>query len=185
MLSAILFLAACPKGGGTMSTETGGPGGGGGTTESGGGSTEGGGGGEGGGTQSARSFGDSEGMSLEERKYWRGEDDYLFQSVDGGKATCGVSFTVEWVNRKQFRTEAVKANTSPYSVCDSIVAETVSLCREGEDEKSSVASKIKGFRCSYGKPRTLTMDNGIVVYVGNHEESNFSAWAKPWLMKNL
>ena len=182
MLGAVLFLSACPKGGTSMSTETGGPGGGG-STEGGGGSTEG--GGEGGGTQSARSFGDSEGMSLEERKYWKGQDDYLFRNVDDGKDKCGVAFTVEWVGRKQFRADAVKVNTSPYSVCDSIIAETVSLCREGEDEKSSVAAKIKGFRCGYGKPRTLTLDNGIVVYMGNNEESNFSDWAKPWLMKNL
>ena len=175
MFGAMLFLTACPKGGSTMSTETGSPAGGGGDT----------GGGGGGGGEGARSFGDTEGMSLEERKYWKGEDDYLFRNVDEGKDKCGVTFTVEWVGRKQFRAEVEKTNGSPYGVCDAIVAETVSLCREGEDEKSSVAAKIKGFRCGYGKPRTLTMDNGIVVYMGNNEESNFSDWAKPWLMKNL
>ena len=175
MFGAMLFLTACPKGGSTMSTETGGPGGGGGDT----------GGGGGGAVEGARSFGDTDGMSLEERKYWKGEDDYLFRNVDEGKDKCGVTFTVEWVGRKQFRAEVEKTNHSPYGVCDAIVAETVSLCREGEDEKSSVAAKIKGFRCGYGKPRTLTMDNGIVVYMGNNEESNFSDWAKPWLMKNL
>ncbi len=57
--------------------------------------------------------------------------------------------------------------------------------REGSDEKAAVAAKIRGFRCGYGKPRTAALADGIVDYRNNHEESNFSDWAKPWLMRNL
>ena len=62
----------------------------------------------------------------------------------------------------------------------------MSLCREGDDEKASVKARIKGFQCGYAKPRTLDISkSGMVKYMGNNEESNFSDWAKPWLMKKL
>ncbi|MBA3456712.1 MAG: hypothetical protein H0T42_26720, partial [Deltaproteobacteria bacterium] len=45
---------------------------------------------------------------------------------------------------------------------------------------------IKGFQCGYGKPRSLDLSKaGIVKYMGNNDEVNFSDWAKPWLMKKL
>ena len=124
--------------------------------------------------------------SLEERKYWKGQMDYLNRSLEDGEKQCGVKFTFEWVDKPKLREAAEKNNNSPYGICDSIVQEVTSLCREGEDEKSSVKAKIKGFQCGYAKPRTLDLSKaGIVKYMGNNEESNFSDWAKPWLMKKL
>ncbi|HUS32502.1 MAG TPA: hypothetical protein VMZ53_28570, partial [Kofleriaceae bacterium] len=172
----ILIVTGCMKSGGgaSFSTENG--------TSSGGG---GGGGGEGD-EASGRNTGDTSGLSLEERKYWRGQEDYLFRSIDAGPENCGVKFSFQWdTDRKTFRDKAEANNNSPYSICASMVDEVTSLCREGEDEKQSVAAKIKGFRCGYGHPRKATIEDGIVVYMGNHEESNFSDWAKPWLTKNL
>ncbi len=124
--------------------------------------------------------------SLEERKYWKGQMDYINRGIDDGEKQCGVKFTFEFVEKPKLREAAEKNNNSPYGICDSIVQEVVSLCREGEDEKASVKAKIKGFQCGYGKPRKLDLGkNGIVKYMGNNEESNFSDWAKPWLMKKL
>jgi hypothetical protein len=124
--------------------------------------------------------------SLEERKYWKGQMDYINRGIDDGEKQCGVKFTFEFIEKEKLRAEADKNNNSPYGICDSIVQEVVSLCREGEDEKSSVKAKIKGFQCGYGKPRKLDLNkSGIVKYMGNNEESNFSDWAKPWLMKKL
>ena len=124
--------------------------------------------------------------SLEERKYWKGQMDYINRGIEEGEKQCGVKFTFELIDKPKLRAEAAKENTSPYSICDLIVQEVVSLCREGEDEKSSVAAKIKGFQCGYTKPRKLDLSKaGIVKYLGNNEEPNFSAWAKPWLMKKL
>ncbi|MBC7976632.1 MAG: hypothetical protein H7138_16790 [Myxococcales bacterium] len=124
--------------------------------------------------------------SLEERKYWKGQMDYINRGIDDGEKQCGVKFTFEFVEKPKLREEAEKNNNSPYGICDSIVQEVVSLCREGEDEKASVKAKIKGFQCGYGKPRKLDLGkSGIVKYMGNNEESNFSDWAKPWLMKKL
>lgn len=130
--------------------------------------------------------GDTSGLSLEERKYWRGEEDYLFQSLDRGPQDCGVKFSFEWdSDRKTFRDRAEANNNSPYGICAGMIDEVLSLCREGDDEKQSVASTIKGFKCGYGNPRTAKLENGIVVWMGNFEQSNLSDWAKPWLMKNL
>jgi hypothetical protein len=124
--------------------------------------------------------------SLEERKYWKGQMDYLNRSLESAAEKCGVKFTFAWVDKPKFRAAAEKNNNSPYSICASMVDEVESLCREGDDEKSSVKAKIKGFECGYGKPRKATIGkNGILKYMGNHEESNFSDWAKPWLMKQL
>lgn len=124
--------------------------------------------------------------SLEERKYWKGQMDYINRGIDDGEKQCGVKFSFEFVEKPKLREEAEKNNNSPYGICDSIVQEVISLCREGEDEKASVKAKIKGFQCGYGKPRKLDLGkSGIVKYMGNNEESNFSDWAKPWLMKKL
>jgi hypothetical protein len=124
--------------------------------------------------------------SLEERKFWKGQMDYINRAIADGEKQCGVKFTFEFVEKEKLRAEAEKNNNSPNGICDSIVEEVVSLCREGDDEKASVKAKIKGFQCGYAKPRTLDLSkSGIVKYMGNNEESNFSDWAKPWLMKKL
>jgi hypothetical protein len=124
--------------------------------------------------------------SLEERKFWKGQMDYINRGIAEGEKKCGVKFTFEFIDKENLRAEAEKNHNSPYGICDAIVQQVVSLCREGEDEKSSVNAKIKGFQCGYAKPRTLELDKaGIVIYMGNNQESNFSAWAKPWLMKKL
>ena len=170
-LGAILLITGCMKtgAGGSFSTESGG--------SSGGGSS---------GGESARNTGDASGLSLEERKYWRGEEDYLFRSIDAGPEYCGTKFSFQWdADRKTLRERAEANNNSPYGICAAMVDEVLSLCREGEDEKQSVASAIKGFRCGYGNPRRASLEDGIVVYMGNNEESNFSDWAKPWLTKSL
>jgi hypothetical protein len=123
--------------------------------------------------------------SLEERKYWRGQMDYLQRGLDDAEKNCGVKFSFAWVEPAKLREAAEKNSHSPYGICDSIVQEVNSLCREGDDEKASVKAKIKGFKCGYAKPRKLDLTAGIVKYMGNNEESNFSDWAKPWLMKKL
>lgn len=124
--------------------------------------------------------------SLEERKYWKGQMDYINRGIEDGEKQCGVKFTFEFVDKPKLRAEAEKQSQSPYGICDSIVQEVVSLCREGDDEKASVKAKIKGFQCGYAKPRALDLSkSGVLKYMGNNEESNFSDWAKPWLMKKL
>jgi hypothetical protein len=162
----LVVLAACQTAG-TAQMGTSGPGGSSGST------------GEGGGG------GGDVGGSLEERKYWRGQMDYLQRSLDSAEQDCGVKFSFEWVEPAQLRQAAEANNNSPYGICASVIDEVDGLCREGADEKMSVVAKIKGFKCGYGNPRNLAFEGNTVVYMGNNEESNFSDWAKPWLMKNL
>lgn len=123
--------------------------------------------------------------SLEERKFWKGEMDYVQKSLDDASEKCGVKFTFDWVDKAKLRTEAEKHGNSPNGICTAIVDEVDSLCRAGDDEKASVKAKIKGFQCGYTNPRKLNLTKGIVKYMGNNEEANFSDWAKPWLMKKL
>lgn len=123
--------------------------------------------------------------SLEERKYWKGQLDYVQSSLDSAEKTCGYRFTFDWVGKEKFRTEVEKTGHTPNGVCTAIIDEVEGLCREGDDEKASVKAKIKGFKCGFSKPRKLDLSKGVVTYMGNNEESNFSDWAKPWLMKKL
>ena len=46
-------------------------------------------------------------------------------------------------------------------------------------------AKISGIQCSYAKERNLELKGGIVKYSGNNTQSNFSEWARPWLLKHL
>jgi hypothetical protein len=124
--------------------------------------------------------------SLEEKKFWKGQMDYLNQKIDKSEKACGVKFTIELLDKDKFRTEADKhLHNTPQGVCGLIIEEVSSLCRKGEDEKAAVKAKIKGIQCGFAKPRTLALKGGTLTYMGNNEESNFSDWARPWLMKNL
>ena len=123
--------------------------------------------------------------SLEERKYWKGQMDYVQRSLDDAQTQCGVKLTFDWVDKAKLRAETEKSGHSPNGVCAAIIDEVAGICREGEDEKKSVAAKIKGFTCGYAKDRKLGLSGGVVRYTGNNDQANFSDWAKPWLMKNL
>jgi len=124
--------------------------------------------------------------SLEERKFWKGQMDYINRGIEDGEKQCGVKFTFEFIEKPKLRAETEKSGHSPYGVCDSIAQKVVSLSGEGDEEKNTVAAKIKGFQCGYGKPRKLDLGkSGILKYMGNNDESNFSDWAKPWIMKKL
>jgi hypothetical protein len=123
--------------------------------------------------------------TLEERKYWKNEMDYLQRSLDAANTNCGVKFTFDWVDKATLRAESEKDGNSPYGICAGIIDEVGSICREGEDEKKSVAAKIKGFTCGYAKDRKLSLAGGIVKFMGNNNQPNFSQWARPWLLKNL
>ena len=123
--------------------------------------------------------------SLEEKKFWKGQMDYVQRSLDDAEKQCGVKFTYSWVDKAKLRAETEKTNHSPNGVCSNIIEEVAGICREGEDEKKAVAAKIKGFTCGHAKERKLALTGGILKYTGNNEQSNFSDWAKPWLLKNL
>jgi hypothetical protein len=123
--------------------------------------------------------------SLEEKKFWKGQMDYVQRSLDDATKQCGVKFTFDWVDKAKLRAETEKSSHTPNGVCAGIIDEVTSICREGEDEKKAVAAKIKGFTCGHAKERKLALTGGIVRYMGNNEQSNFSDWARPWLLKNL
>jgi hypothetical protein len=123
--------------------------------------------------------------SLEEKKYWKGEMDYINKSLKDANEQCGVTFTFAFDNQAKLRTEAEKKDGSPSTICNLAIDEVDSLCRAGDDGKAAVKAKIKGFTCGYSKPRSLDLKGGILKYTGNLEEANFSDWAKPWLEKHL
>lgn len=123
--------------------------------------------------------------SLEEKKFWKGQMDYVQRSIDDANTQCGAKFTFDWVDKAKLRAETEKSGHTPNGVCAAIIDEVGGICREGEDEKKAVKAKIKGFTCGHAKDRKLSLTGGILKYTGNNEQSNFSDWAKPWLLKNL
>jgi hypothetical protein len=123
--------------------------------------------------------------SLEDKKYWKGQMDYLNRGIEDASKKCEVAFTFEWVNKEKLRAAAAKNGNSPFGICEEIVIEVGRICAEGDDEKAAVKAKIKSFKCGYANPRTLGLRGGAVTYMGNQEQSNFSDWARPWLLKRL
>lgn len=123
--------------------------------------------------------------SLEDKKFWKAQTDYINREIDKGEKACGVKFTFEFVDKEKLRTEADKHHHSPQGVCNAIIDEISTVCRQGDDEKAAVKAKIKGIQCGYALPRNLALKSGTLTYMGNNKESNFSEWARPWLMKNL
>ena len=94
-------------------------------------------------------------------------------------------FTFEVVDKDKLRADHDNKNQSPYAVCDGMIERVIILCRAGGDEKAAVKSKITGFQCGHGKPRSLALDKGILRYRNNLDEANFDDWAKPALEKKL
>ena len=123
--------------------------------------------------------------SLEDKKYWKGQQDYINETLKRTEKACDTTFTFEWIDKDKLRTEVTATKHSPNGVCGAIVSEVGSLCRQGADEKAAVKAKIKGFTCGFAKPRALELSGATLKYMGNNQESNFSDWARPWLMKHL
>jgi hypothetical protein len=123
--------------------------------------------------------------SLEEKKFWKGEMDYLNETLKSADKACDANFTFDWIDKPKLRENAEKHQNSPNGICGAVIDEVASICRSDEDSKQAVRSKIKGFTCGYQNPRALDLKGGIVKYLGNNEEANFSDWAKPWLEKHL
>lgn len=123
--------------------------------------------------------------SLEEKKYWKGQQNYIDRELQIADKACGTTFKFMWVDQPKLRDEVTKTNHSPYGVCANIITTVSSICREGKDEAETVKAKISGFECGYAKDRTLDLKGGVVKYLGNNTQPNFSDWAKPWLLKRL
>ena len=123
--------------------------------------------------------------SLEEKKFWKRQRDYINEKLKKASTQCGTNFSFDWDNASVLRTEVGKTKHTPHGVCGSVIDVVASVCREGADEKATVKAKITGFTCGFAKERTLDLKGGIVKYNGNNTQSNFDEWAKPWLMKHL
>lgn len=123
--------------------------------------------------------------SLEEKKFWKRQRDYIDEQLKVAERACGFKLAFEWSDRETLRTEVEKTKHSPNGVCHSIVDQVASLCREGADEKAAVKAKIATIHCGYAKERNLDLKGGTLTYMGNNTQSNFSEWAKPWLLKHL
>ena len=123
--------------------------------------------------------------SLGDKEYWKKQQNYIDSALKSANKACDTQLAVEWVDRDKFKEESEKAKGSANGICKSIVDELGSLCRKGADEKSAVKAKITALKCGFAKPRTLDLKAGTLTYMGNNEESNFSDFARPWLLKNL
>ena len=123
--------------------------------------------------------------SLEEKKFWKRQRDYIDEKLKIAHKNCGTSFSFDWDNAPVLRAEVEKTKHTPNGVCGAVIEAVSSICREGADEKATVKAKITGFTCGFAKERTLELKGGIVKYNGNNTQSNFDDWAKPWLLKHL
>lgn len=123
--------------------------------------------------------------SLEEKKFWKGQRNYIDRELQIADKACGTTFSFEWVDPPTLRAETEKTKHSPNGVCGNIIQTVASICREGKDEAETVKAKITGFECGHAASRTLDLKGGHVKYMGNNTQSNFNDWAKPWLMKRL
>jgi hypothetical protein len=123
--------------------------------------------------------------NLEEKKFWKGELDYVNQKLESTAKDCDVKFSFDWIDKPKLRDQAEKHQNSPNGICTNVIDEVDSICRSDADSKAAVKAKIKGFTCGYADERSLDMKGGIVQYLGNNQQGNFSDWAKPWLEKHL
>jgi hypothetical protein len=123
--------------------------------------------------------------SLEEKKFWKSQRNYIDRELAIADKACGTHLAFEWVDPPTLRAEVAKTKHSPMGDCTNIITTVASICREGKDEAATVRSKITAIQCGFSKERTLDFKGGVVTYMGNNTQPNFTDWAKPWLMKRL
>ena len=124
--------------------------------------------------------------SMEEKKFWKRERDYIDREVEFVNKQCGSKITFDWVDKPTLRAETEKTNHTPNGVCGNIVHLVGMVCKNGDDEdKATVRSKITSIQCGFAKERTLDLKGTALKYLGNNNQSNFGDWAKPWLLKRL
>lgn len=123
--------------------------------------------------------------SLEERKYWKRQRDYVEEHLKGVERACGFKPNFEFHDQPTLRSETEKTRHSPMGVCNTLVDEIASICREGKDEASSVKAKISTIQCGFAADRSLDLKSNTLRYLGNNTQANFSNWARPWLLKHL
>jgi hypothetical protein len=123
--------------------------------------------------------------SLEEKKYWKRQKDYLDEHMKVAEKHCKAKFTFNWVDQPTLRSETEKTKHMPHSVCGNIIDAVRSICQDGEEEAATVRAKITGFSCGFAANRTVKLEGGIVKFAGNNVQPNFLNWAKPILLKSL
>ena len=123
--------------------------------------------------------------SLEEKQFWKRQRNYVDKEIETANKACGANFTFDWVDKPTLRAEVEKTKHSPNGVCTNIIGVVAHICRQGEDEKSTVKEKITGFTCGYAKERNLSLSGKTLKYNGNNTQSNFDDWARPWVLKHL
>jgi len=123
--------------------------------------------------------------SLEEKQFWKRQRNYVDKELATAEKACGFKLNFEWAEKETLRSEVEKTKHSPNGVCTNIIGEIASICRQGDDEKAAVKAKISSVTCGYAKERNLDLKSGTLSYRGNNTQSNFSEWARPWLLKHL
>lgn len=110
--------------------------------------------------------------SLEERKYWRAKMDRIEGKLKEAIESCGVELTFEYVGKEALRENAEKEKYAPNVLCQYVIEQVGSRCRDGDKPKAAVARKVKGMQCTYGAKRSVTFKNGIVLLKGNGHDFN-------------
>jgi hypothetical protein len=123
--------------------------------------------------------------SLEEKQFWKRQRNYVDEKLKVAEKACGFKIAFDWVEKETLRSEVEKTKHSPNGVCTGIIDDVAAICRQGDDEKAAVKAKISSVTCGYAKERNLDLKGGTLNYRGNNTQSNFSEWARPWLLKHL
>ena len=124
--------------------------------------------------------------SMEEKKFWKRERDYVDRELAFIEKQCGAKPTFDWVDKATLRAETEKTNHTPNGVCGNIINLVGMICKNGDDDdKATVKAKITSIQCGFAKERKLELKAGTLKYLGNNNQSNFGDWAKPWLLKHL
>src|SRR5258706_13263300 len=98
--------------------------------------------------------------SLEEKKFWKRQRDYVEEHLKTAERACGVKFNFDWHPPATLRSETEKTKHSPNGVCTAVIDTVASICREGADEKATVKAKISAISCGFSSDRSLDLKGG-------------------------
>jgi len=132
-------------------------------------------------------------MTLRQREFAKGQDDYFKREIDSANDRCSTKFAAK-IDWNSFKGEIDKhldgkhaSSYSFYGFCAEPLGTMAGMCGDSEDSKSSVKKRIKSYTCKFGgkgKRKIELKGSSLTMWV-DWEAANYGDYIKGYLGKVL
>ncbi len=122
-------------------------------------------------------------QSLAEKEQYAFEDKHMTSSVENANKQCKANIVLEW-DWSNFDKAALKERGAA-SFCNEVFSAISNICSDSADGLEAVQNNIKTVTCGYATPRSITLENGNLVFGMNYDAANDRDAVYEFLKNNL